>query len=330
MAARPAKRGLQSPRKQVKFFFLYSGIDGQGARAFGVSRHGTKQLLPHGRQVSVGLVHSQRTMETYLQAASTFAEWAAAEYDIRSVPEMLRHPEWGAAFLATLVARGITPKTQGAYLTAVIKLVEVVCPGRRGSWLALRDLVPRAIAPGNRAWSDDQAAQLLKFVTARDPEVGLALRVIQETGARVHEVLRSKQHWHHALHVGQVRAGEIKLVGKGGKEHSVAISEDFERALRVQAADHAPNDYLFAVPSSRLYAAIRAARRTLYLPEGGAHPGRYRYAQHEHADLLTSGATTDEADRRISAQLGHVRPEITKKYLAKAKRRARGGRSGRE
>src|SRR4051812_7909424 len=89
MKVRPEKRGLESPRKQVRYFLLYHGPEGLGARAFGVSRHATKERLPHGRDVSVGKVHSQRSMDAHLRCATAFAEWCHGCYGVKSVPEQL-------------------------------------------------------------------------------------------------------------------------------------------------------------------------------------------------------------------------------------------------
>jgi hypothetical protein len=72
---RPAKKPrLESPRHQVKYWLLHSGQDRLGARAFGLSRHAAKRRLAHGRDVSVGKVHSQRTMAAYLRVATAYAD----------------------------------------------------------------------------------------------------------------------------------------------------------------------------------------------------------------------------------------------------------------
>lgn len=317
MAARPAKRGLESPRKQVRYFLLHHGAEGLGARAFGVSRHETKERLPHGRDVSVGQIHAQRTMEAYLQGAIAFAEWAHERHGVKSVPEQLRHPDWGRAWLAELAGRGLAPKTLGASLTAVLKLVEVVCPGRRAKWLALRAAIPPATAPGDRAWSPEESAHLVAHVEARDPELGLALRLIAATGARVHEILPSRQHWHHALHVGQVGDGNLRLVGKGGKERLVAVPPPLAAELATWLGPRPPAALVFAAPSARLYGLLRRACAELGIRRDGAHALRYGYAQREHADLLAEGLTPDEAAAEISQRLGHVRLRITRRYLAR-------------
>lgn len=317
MAIRPAKGGLESPRKQVKYFLLYHGAEGLGARAFGLSRHEAKRRLPHGRDISVGKIHAQRTMAAYLQGATAFAEWCHDRHGIKSVPEQLKHPAWGGEWLAELGARGLAPKTLGAYLTAVLKLVEVVCPGRRAAWVALRDAIPRAAPPVDRAWSADEEARLIAHVTARDPELGLAMRLIAATGARIHEILRSRQHWHHALHVGQLVDRQLQLIGKGGKERSVTLSPEMAAELATLAGTRPPAALLFAGDSARLYGLLHRACVALAIRTDGMHAARYGYVQREHADLLAAGVPLDDADQAISRQIGHERPRITRRYLGR-------------
>jgi len=311
VAIRPAKRGLESPRKQVRYFLLYHGTEGLGARAFGESR------LSHGRDVSVGRIHAQRTMAAYLQGATAYAEWCHDRHGIKSVPEQLRHPAWGGEWLAELGARGLAPRTQGAYLTAVLKLVEVVCPGRRAAWVALRDSIPRAAPPVDRAWSAEEEARLIAEVTTRDPELGLAMRTIATTGARIHEVLRSRQHWHHALHVGQLVDRQLRLIGKGGKERLVVVPVDLAAELATLAGTRPPSAILFAGDSARLYGLLHRACVALDIRTDGMHAARYGYVQREHADLLAAGASLDAADQAISRQIGHERPRITRRYLGR-------------
>lgn len=317
MTTRPAKRGLESPRKQVRYFLLYHGPEGSGARAFGTSRHAARERLPHGRDVSVGKIHAQRTMDAYLRGATAFAEWCHERHGVKSVPEQLRHPAWGREWLADLAARGLAPKTQGAYLSAILKLVEVVCPGRRRDWLALRAAVPSAPAPGDRAWSAADAARLIAYVGERDPELALALRLIAATGARVHEVLRSRQHWHHALHAGQVAGAAVRLVGKGGKERVVALPAELAAELAVRLAGWPPDALVFAATSDRLYGLLRRGCAALGIRRDGLHALRYGYAQRGHAALVAGGVPADEADARVSAQLGHRRPRVTRRYLGR-------------
>ena len=317
MTTRPAQRGLESPRKQVKYFLLYHGPTGQGARAFGIARHETKERLAHGRDVSVGKIHAQRTMAAYLQGATAFAEWAAAQYGVKSVPEQLKHPDWGRAWLAALQGRGLAPKTLGAYLTAVLKLVEVVCPGRRARWLALRADLPPTSAPGNRAWLPDEAARLIHYVAARDPELGLALRLLDATGARVHEVLSSRQHWHHALHVGQVGDGVLSLIGKGGKARLVTVPPALATELAAWVAGRPPQALVFAAESARLYGLLRRGCAALGMRRDGLHALRYGYVQREHAALVAAGTDQEIADALVSQRIGHVRPRITRRYLAR-------------
>ena len=314
---RPAKRGLDSPRRQVRYFLLYHGAERRGARAFGVSRHETKQRLPHGRDVSVARIHSQRSMAAYLAGATAYAEWCHERHGVKSVPEQLGHPAWGREWLSELAGRRLAPKTCSTYLAAVLKLVEVVCPGRRQAWLALRDAIPPAAPPGDRAWTAEEAARLTAYVAARDPELGLAMRVFAATGARVHEVLRSRQHWHHALHVGQLTGTHLTLVGKGGQERAVELSADLAAELAALAAGRPPRELLFTATSGRLYGLLRRACAELGIRRDGLHALRYAYAQREHAALLAAGVAPDEADARVSERIGHRRPRVTRRYLAR-------------
>jgi integrase len=312
---RPARGGVGSPRHQVKYWLLHSGADGQGARAVGASRRQAAVRLGHARDVSVGQIHSQRTLASYLRIAIAFAEWCADRHGERSVPAQLRHPEWGRERLST---RGLAPATLTTYLAALLKLVEVVCPGRRARWLALGEDLPRRPAGGNRAWTPTAVAALVAAVSARDGELGLVVRVLDATGLRVGEVVRHTQHWHHALHAGQVEVmGDgLRVVGKGGKERWVPLPADLAVELRARAQARAPAALLFDVTSHQLYRALGEACAALGLRRDGAHALRYGFAQRERARLLAAGVVPDDADRQVSLRLGHGRRRITHHYLA--------------
>lgn len=311
--SRPARGRLSSPRHQVKYWLLHAGPDGLGARAVGVSRRQTAVRLPHGRDVAVGTIHSQRTLASYLRVATAFAEWCAEHHGERSVPAQLRHPEWGREWLTS---RGLAPATQTTYLAALLKLVEVVCPGRRDRWLALRAELPRRTAGGNRAWTAAEVTALITAVSARDPELGLVLRVLDATGLRVAEVVRHTQHWHHALHAGQVEPDGLRVIGKGGKERWAPLPPALASELRARAAGRPPAALLFEATSHQLSRVLGEACRALGLRRDGAHALRYGFAQRERARLLAAGATPEAADRQVSELLGHGRRRITHHYLA--------------
>ena len=304
---------LESPRHQVKYWLLHSGPDHRGARAFGVSRHASKRRLPHGRDVSVGRVHSQRTMAAYLRVATAFAEWCHERHGIKSVPEQLKHAEWAQEWLDE---RGLAPATRAGYLSALPKLVEVVCPGRRQRWLSLRDELPGRRAPGNRAWPPEDVNRLVAHVAARDSELGLILRVLDATGLRVGEVVRHPTHWHHALHAGQVRDDHLWVIGKGGKERVVSLPPALARELAARAAGREPSALLFDATSRRLYHRVGRVCAELGIRRDGPHALRYSYAQRERERLLAQGLEPAEADRLVSERLGHARRRITRLYTA--------------
>jgi integrase len=78
-----------------------------------------------------------------------------------------------------------------------------------------------------------------------------------------------------------------------------------------------PEALVFAAPSARLYGLLRRACADLGIRRDGLHALRYGYAQRERAALLAAGLSPDEADAVVSQCLGHVRPRITRRYLAR-------------
>lgn len=315
-----------SPSYQVKHFLLYSGKDGMGSRAHGVSRHDSKVRLPHGRDVSVGKVHSYNTMLKYIRGATAFAEYCLDCYGESSVFAMLKRPEWGRAWLVTLQERDLSSSTVSGYLDAVLKLVEVVAPGRRAAWYTLRNEVPTRPATKNRAWSAVEIDRLIAMVGTHSPEMGLILRFIDATGARAGEVVRHvgppadasarrTGHWDHALHVGQLRNDQVLLVGKGGKRRLLAVPTDLAIEIRERIDPLSPADYVFTITYQQLHHQVTLACEVLGIREDGVHALRYAFAQRTYDALLRDGVSAAEAERRVSIALGHERASITRRYL---------------
>jgi len=267
-------------------------------------------------------------MIKYLRGATAFAEYCQTNYGETSVFAMLKRTDWGRAWLGELRERGLSSSAVSGYLDAVLKLVEVVSPGRRSAWQALRAEVPTRPSAENRAWSPADIERLIAMIGARSHEMGLILRFIAATGARAGEVVRHvgppKEgsgrrvgHWDHALHVGQLSDGQVLLIGKGGKERMLPLPPALNAEMRERVASSPPAAYVFGVTYNQLHHRVTLACTTLAIRADGVHALRYAFAQQTYAALIRDGMPEVEVLQRVSIALGHERPSITRRYLGR-------------
>jgi hypothetical protein len=187
------------------------------------------------------------------------------------------------------------------------------------------------------------ADRLVDQVAAtRSPEAGLALRFIQETGARIGSVVRTGEPGEHRLLVDQLyvdgHPGMVHLEGKGGRTRDVRLSADLYARLQDLARGKAPNEPVFGITAGHLRYELQLAGQALGIPTCGrsVHGFRYDYAVRRAQELAADPDALEQAvldlpgraradyhrlraawrdedaiDRIASEELSHARLEIT-------------------
>lgn len=176
-------------------------------------------------------------------------------------------------------------------------------------WLALHGhrpddpaaALPPIRLPRSRPRPCPDAAVLAAYESITDPRVALAIRVLVETGLRRAEVTR--------LTVEDVEGGRgcrsLHVIGKGGHERVVPISDQLADLIAAS-----PTDHVVAGPDSRPVTPRHLGRLVAAaLPAGWtAHTLRHRFATAAYA------ATGDL--RAVQDLLGHASPVTTAVYTA--------------
>jgi integrase len=167
-------------------------------------------------------------------------------------------------------------------------------------------------------YAPDEATAIEQQVTARDAELGQALRFILSSGARIDEVLH--------LRAGKVSlAGKkVELLGKGGKTRNIRV---LDAKVLTELDLSRPFVYLPEQNArqwkDRLERYVRQACDQLDIQRRGVH-GFRGTAACEFVNLKRAlGFTEDEARRELAMWLGHNphRTEVTYAYVPKTRGR---------
>src|SRR5919199_741994 len=147
-------------------------------------------------------VFSLRTKARYMDAAIRYARWARAEGGIVRLDRALR-PELVRAWMYQRLAEGVSAATLKQEVCGIGKAARIAGRGTSAAWTALVHELPRRTLPPSHAYGPD-GDRLVEHVALRSPEAGLALRFIQETGARIGSVVRTGEPGEHRLLVEQL------------------------------------------------------------------------------------------------------------------------------
>jgi hypothetical protein len=288
-------------------------------------------------------VFSLRTKARYMDATIRYAHWAKAEHGIVRVERALR-PELVRAWMYQRLADGVSAATLKQEVCGIGKAARIAGRGSSADWTALVRELPRRMPPPSRAYGPD-GDRLVGQVAARSPEAGLALRFIQETGARIGSVVRTGEPGEHRLLVDQLhvhdQAGVVHLEGKGGRTRDVRVSADLYTRLQDLARGKAPDEPVFDITAGHLRYELQVAGRVLGVPTRGrsVHGFRYDYALRRAQELAADPDALEQAvldlpgraradyerlraawrdedaiDRVVSEELCHSRVAITHYY----------------
>ncbi|HXJ37483.1 MAG TPA: site-specific tyrosine recombinase XerD [Candidatus Eisenbacteria bacterium] len=267
---------------------------------------------------------ARRSIEAYGRDLTAFARTAAARSGRRpgGVDAALVR-----AHLASLSARGLSPRSQARALAAIRGLVRYLAREGEGDAGAIRDLSVRR--PPSRLPGALGAADVTRLVEetpvgGRRPLRDRAmLELMYATGLRVSEIAQ--------LTGAQLRLEEgfVSVVGKGGKERVVPLGRRAREALAVYLAEERPrltgrrpSAHVFVRPGGKplsrqsIWKLVRRrARSAGVVARVSPHTLRHTFATH----LLGGGADL----RVVQALLGHVDIGTTQIYTHVAPERLR-------
>src|SRR5919206_153723 len=153
------------------------------------------------------------------------------------------------------LANGVAATTLKQEVCSISKAARIAGRGASADWTVLVRELPRRTSPPSRAYGPD-GDRLIDQVAARSAEAGLALRFIQETGARIGSVVRTGEPGEHRLLVEQLHVdgcpGMVHLEGKGGRTRDVRVSADLYARLQDLAHGKAPDESVFGITAGHL------------------------------------------------------------------------------
>jgi len=228
-------------------------------------------------------------------------------------------PACFADYRSRRLEAGTAPATvnrEHAYLRAVFNELK-----RMGQWLGSNPLESvRQFKVSERELSFltlDQIRVLLKALESHGPDVVLVTRICLATGARWSEA--------EGLRPSQVRGGMVNFTDtKSGKNRSVPISEELEKALQAHLVERYGKDG--AVMASRFFYACMERFRTgmeksgLLLPKGQlTHVLRHSFASHfmmNGGNILVLQKILGHSSLAMTMRYAHLAPD----HLQEARR----------
>ena len=147
--------------------------------------------------------------------------------------------------------------------------------------------------------------QVLRVILAATNNRDSALvRMLYRSGGRISEVVTAT--W--ADLVVKERAGQVTLLGKGGKTRTVQLPLDLIELLNRIRGDAAPEDRIFPISRQRAWTIIKRLARQAGITDK-LSPHWFRHAHATHA------LDHDAPLSLVSATLGHAGMEITGRYI---------------
>lgn len=263
-------------------------------------------------------VPSDATAKTYVSTWSQLGEYAREECGVRTFAQLTaEHVE---KYIENKIDQGNDRSTLEKELAAIGKLASTLEKATDGrSFDTLRQGVENMRAdvyecPENRL-ADRAYADPRSIVEKLPPgQIGLAGRLIQESGCRIAEGCRLSEAQLRGIgidkHTGR-ETGRIEVIGKGGNRYTVSLSPGLYNDIQQELAANGRID----VNQNHLRSAVRAIAGPEYA-QRGIHGLRYNYAQARLRVLQEHGMSRDVAKAVVSEEMGHHRSSITEVYLA--------------
>lgn len=303
---------------------------------------GTSRQAAKARGDAARRIFGKETMKTYTTQAFALAAFIKEQYPECRRPEDLS-PEMCAAFIDSLISRGLAGGTLGRHIAGIRKLDAVLRQlGRRaadappflptkeqgGAWSFRADTSTQAYSPA-------EALALLEMMRSHGSRkyrdvAGQVVTLMMVTGLRIQEAAYLRAD---GIDLERRQIVLVKNTSrtKGGRprvtEPFDPAFQDFLAELKAQG-ERNPADYgcVFHDRASlpgHVRAEIRRACRGLGLRSLGSHGFRKLNAQTLYGALREQGLDDEAARLQVARHLGHNRTRVTvQSYVAAQGQRA--------
>lgn len=276
---------------------------------------------------------SYKTRERYYEAMKRLCRFLAEEYRVERLANLApKHVEVYADHLRQTGKSIATIKTD----LAAIRFYHDQMPFPRYEKLPTnRDLAleRRTYGREDRTWSESEFQKMcaLAEVDGKDAYTTL-FHLARETGMRIHECFRIDTAMAHRA----LREGDLHIVGKGGYERNVPLTEDLRERLKKQLAQTQRGQKLFVEPSEMTHTAIHALQTYIWQNRARVqdaenqtditfHGLRHNFAAETYLRFLEQGKNAAEAEQEVAELLGHHRRDMARVYLASVRQGTKEG-----
>lgn len=137
----------------------------------------------------------------------------------------------------------------------------------------------------------------------KNPIARISAELQLRYGLRVNESIRITEN--------HIKGDMIEVRGKGGYYIVKAIDKELMDKIKLAIQENGKMQISLTHYKNNLRQACEDSNQRYY----GTHALRYNYAQNKYVELIKNGIEPKEAQRLVSEELGHHRPDITLHYL---------------
>lgn len=271
-----------------------------------------EKLHRHARQGSIG------TRREYKKCMLRFVEWLDSNYKLQNLRNLSN--KHLAVYVIYMIGKGNSAGYVIKNLSAIRYYHNQVPKPRYTLETNNNKLgVPRRVAPGDRAWTDEEYDFMCEEAINGGHDWIAEIFILQnELGLRIHEAVRL-----YTIDVERALAdGWLTVKGKGGKiRHTIELTQPAEQALRRAAARVKRGARLFVPEGGKAHLIIKQiqdfVREHRSEREGEqltSHGLRYCYAQRRMQEETGAGAGKDESELQVAREMGHNRQRVTRGY----------------
>lgn len=276
------------------------------------------KIAKHNRQ------GSYKTRERYQQSTERFCKFIAKEFRISKFANISdKHLE---AYIKDMQSRDLSPSTIKTDL-AGIRFFHDKCSNTR-NFLSTNDnfnLERRTFGGVNRSWKEEEFKTFRELCTSRGMDkISNITLLARNEGLRIHETLKIDRN----IAEKAISTGSLNVVGKGGKERSVPLSQESKEMLQKCIQDVERGKKLFVVEEEKTHLVIKQVQNFINRNREHFqgvdrkanltfHGLRHTFAQEKYEDCLNKGLSAFKGRLEVSELLGHERDDVTRIYLAK-------------
>ncbi len=273
-----------------------------------------EKIYRHARQ---GSIHTRRE---YRKCFLRFIDWLWTNYQVKKLRNISnKHLR---AYIQFLLDQGCGPAYIVKSLAAIRYYHDQVPEPRYQLEKSNQALgAPKREWPDNRGWCFDEYKQLKDKAREKRLEwLMFLLALMWVLGLRIHEgVGLYRRDLDRALD-----SGFLVVKGKGGKVRGIEL-DPIAYSIIQKLRNKTPRGARVFVPKGEkahrvIYKVQSFIRENRPYREGEpltAHGLRYSYAQRRYYKIKGEGLPTKVAEKKVSEELGHNRPQVTRGYLSK-------------